>query len=218
MKMGFLGFMTLIALAASLHVTFAVDTSCVNVTLPNFLGLGKCLGTTGNLCQTDQDAVPLVLKLIDCSLKGISSLNIGSQLFLAEELVTYLLYRNDLQSVANLLYGICHNTPLRFLNCNSLKLQPEIICDGLIVINFPSFFGGGYCLNKTGLICDEGKPVLETAVAGLFIKLACFVPSILSTDPHDLTCSVVNFLTHILKPVGDILDGVLKGLLGLKCM
>lgn len=208
----FVGFMV-----TFIQSTSAGDTSCLNITLPNFLGIGKCLGTSGNVCTSSQDAVELVGLLVDCSLQGISSLSIGSQLYLVEEFLTYLLNRNELGTVARILYGFCKRTFNSVLNCNGLQLNASDVCGDEIVLNLPSILGLGKCLNQTGETCDQGNPVLEPALVGFFRVLTCFIETTLSTNVSDilngLLCNLLNFVKQLLGTLGQAIQNLILGII-----
>lgn len=75
---------------------------------PNILGIGTCLGTTGSFCTNNESsAISLITDLMKCSLRGITSFNLGTQLKLMEEFMIAILRRNGFGFVATALYGAC---------------------------------------------------------------------------------------------------------------
>ncbi|CAN8008388.1 unnamed protein product [Ixodes pacificus] len=202
----------------------ATDTSCLNITLPNFLGIGKCFGNSGDICTQNETGVAVIIAdLVGCSIKGIGSLDLGSQLLLLENLLTYLLTRNGVGYLAEVLYGLCG--PLNGLvDCSGLKLNASTLCEDQIVLSLPSAFGFGTCLNQTGETCDAGTPVLEPAVVGFFRVLSCFVSNIFDSSPGDLlnglVCSVMNIISKNLGGRNPLIQAVFKAIqkfLGTKC-
>ncbi|KAG0431893.1 hypothetical protein HPB47_021347, partial [Ixodes persulcatus] len=135
--------------------------SCVNISIPNVIGLSKCLGTSGDLCSSDtKGAVNLIGKLVVCALEGIADLDLAVQLPLIEQLLTHILEDAGLGPLAKLLFSLCKTTggllggilggvgdlitsilPLKELNKLIKSLTGALKCSGLDV---------NKCLN-----CDE---------------------------------------------------------------
>ncbi|CAN8008289.1 unnamed protein product, partial [Ixodes pacificus] len=217
---------------------------CINGTLQNVLGLGACVGDAGNLCIEDSKGiVNLVVKLVECSLKSISFLNLPTQLHVAGALVQFILRRNNLGLVADLLDLLCGtvagalNGLLNILglgglldalggivNCKILEVTDEITCSGVVVINLPSALNAGECLGLTLSACDGDTPVDLTVPKGIFDALTCILKNLSEADLDDtvkgLLCSVINLLKNSLGGLGDLTEPLVKlvsRLIGQRC-
>ncbi|CAN8008292.1 unnamed protein product, partial [Ixodes pacificus] len=211
---------------------------CINGTLQNVLGLGACVGDAGNLCIEDSKGiVNLVVKLVE----SISFLNLPTQLHVAGALVQFILRRNNLGLVADLLDLLCGTVTgalkglLNILglgglldalggivNCAILEVTDEITCSGVVVINLPSALNAGECLGLTLSACDGDTPL--TVPKGIFDALTCILKNLSETDLDDtvkgLLCSVINLLKNSLGGLGDLTEPLVKlvsRLIGQRC-
>ncbi|KAM7295948.1 uncharacterized protein ISCGN_021165 [Ixodes scapularis] len=194
----------------------ATDSSCLKITLPNFLGIGECFGNSGDICTQNATGVAVIIAdLLGCSIKGIGSLDLGSQLFLLEDLLTYLLTRNGLGYLGDLLYGLC-GLLNGLVDCSGLKLNASTLCEDQITLSLPSALGLGTCLNQTGETCDAGTPVLEPAVVGFFRVLSCLVNNIFDSNLggllNGLVCSVLNIISTTLGGRNPLIQAVFKAI------
>ncbi|CAN7937931.1 unnamed protein product, partial [Ixodes hexagonus] len=198
--------------------------SCFNVTISNVLGIGGCLKTSGNVCSSDTNGVAgLVSALLICAVNGISDLKLGSQLFLIQEALTFILERAGLGLLANAIRGLC--SPLSgILDCSGFDLNNETLCQEPIVLNFPTILGLGQCVNDSAQVCVDGSPVTENLVVAIFNFLTCAVKNVFSMNVggllNGLVCSLLNI---ILKDLGELSGAVqpvinlVKAALGLMC-
>lgn len=207
-----------IAAAALLPtIGLAADVSgCSNFSLPNFLGLGKCLKTSGDLCTTNSEGVtPFVGNLVQCSLKGIATLNPGSQIYLITELLKYLLERNDFGVLLPLLTSVCKgiNDVIRTasgglltIDCTALSFNRKAVCGAPIFISVQLTTPFAMCLNETGLTCAANRPVDEPAAIGFVRILACLLSYALTTAPSEvatqLGCDLIASLSTLLGRAG----------------
>ncbi|KAM7296052.1 hypothetical protein ISCGN_021251 [Ixodes scapularis] len=205
------------------------DPSCINITLPNVLGIGECLGTDGDICSSESKGIVVtVIKLVQCSLEGIAELNLDTQLHLTAELIGFILERNDLGDLADVIRGLCSsvqgplNKALKSLGlgllsstiknlfkCKDLKVT-GLICEDDIVLNIPSALNAGQCFGDTLVTCDGNTPVDINVLEGLFNSQLCVLQSLSSQDLNDvvsgLTCSILSGIKTGLGDVGVIVS------------
>lgn len=224
------------------------DTSCIEINVPDILGIGRCLGTYGNICTNDSEgAVLLLVELIECALQGITSLNLGSQLSLILQLVTNILQRFGLGSLAKLISSLCKtlggvvgglgdllgNVPLLggvikgitgTVDCSKVQLDQSILCEDPIIIRLPSVLNLGKCLNHTLQTCEKCELLNENILVGLFKTLTCLVDGLFDTPLSSLLsgllCSVLNVLEKVLGKAGAALKPILNqvaSVIGTKC-
>lgn len=185
--------------AIALFPTFATAANasgCANITFPNFLNVGQCLNSSGDLCATESAGIPTFIgNLLQCTFQGIATLNIGSQIYLTTEFLKYLLQRNDFGILLPLLTGICNSisTVLRLftggivnINCSALSFDKEAVCGQPIFISIPTSTPFATCLNETGLTCAADTPVDEPALIGAVRVLACLVGYVFTTAPSEV--------------------------------
>ncbi|XP_040063111.1 uncharacterized protein LOC8028235 [Ixodes scapularis] len=217
-------FIAVFILGASffLESTSATDTSCFNLTISNVLGIGECLGTAGNVCTEDTDGVAgLVSALLVCAVNGISDLNLGSQLYLIEGALTFLLERAGLGLLADAIQGLCK---LSLLDCSGFSLDNQAICAEPIVLNFPTALGLGKCVGDMAEVCIEGNPATDTLVKSIFDFLTCTVENVFSYNVGslltDLVCSLLNIILRDLGQLSgpfQVVVNTIKTVLGLRC-
>ncbi|CAN8008150.1 unnamed protein product, partial [Ixodes pacificus] len=205
------------------------DPSCMNTTLPNVLGIGECLGTEGDLCSSESKRiVASVIKLVECSLQGAAKLDLSRQLHLTAELVGFILERNDLGNLANLMRAICSEVrgtlkdaldalhlisltiSIRYLfNCKDTKVT-GLVCKDDIMLNIPSALNAGQCFGDTLVACDGNTPVDINLLEGLFNSQVCLLQKLSSQDLNDvvsgLVCTVLNYIKTGLGSVGKTLE------------
>lgn len=216
--------------------TYAADASgCANITFPNFLDIGQCLNSSGDLCTTNSAGIPnFIGDLFQCTFQGIATLNIGSQIFLTTEFLKYLLQRNDFGILLPLLTGICNSisSVLRLLtggivniNCSALSFDNEAVCGDPIFISIPTNTPFAMCLNETGLTCAADRPVDEPAVIGAVRVLACLVGYVFTTSPSEVInqvgCTLISTIYTLFRtansgPLRSFICG-LQRVLNLRC-
>ncbi|KAM7304521.1 putative secreted protein [Ixodes scapularis] len=137
-----------------------------------------------------------------CAVNGISDLNLGSQLYLIEGALTFLLERAGLGLLADAIQGLCK---LSLLDCSGFSLDNEAICAEPIVLNFPTALGLGKCVGDMAEVCIEGNPATDTLVKSIFDFLTCTVENVFSNNVGslltDLVCSLLNI---ILRDLGQL--------------
>ncbi|CAN8030799.1 unnamed protein product [Ixodes persulcatus] len=212
------------------------DKSCINATLPNILGIGECLGTAGDLCSSGSEGiVNTVIKLVECVLSGVGTLDLNAQLHLTAELVGFILERLGLGELANLIGALCSDvekalkdalkelnlgflstTIRKLIKCRDFKVT-GLICKDDIIVNLPSALNAGNCLGDTLTTCDGKTPVDINVLEGIVNSQLCVLQSLSEQDLTEvvsgLGCSVLEGISTGLGGLGSVLEPVL-GLLG----
>lgn len=215
--------------------TAASGSACTNTTFPNFLNVGQCLNTSGDLCTSNSAGIPTFIgNLLQCTFQGIGTLNIGSQIYLTTEFLKYLLQRNDFGILLPLLTGVCNSisTVLRLLsggivniNCSALSFNNEVVCGQPIFISIPTNTPFAMCLNETGLTCAADRPIDEPALIGAVRVLACLVGYVFTTAPSEVInqvgCTLISTLYTLFRtsnsgPLKSFICGLQRAL-NLRC-
>lgn len=184
-----------------------------------------------------------LLTLVECALQGVTELDIGSQLFLLEQLVIDVLERLGLGMVGKALYAVCgllkgvsvivDGIPLvgrllkpltHLIDCKGLKLRKIIVCLNPISLSLPSALNLGKCLDTTLETCEKGVAVSDDLLKQLFDTLGCVVGSVdLSSATGvvaSILCTVLNIVEKALGVVGNSLKPLLDqvaGVIGAQC-
>ncbi|CAN8008257.1 unnamed protein product [Ixodes pacificus] len=216
------------------------DTSCINVTLPNILDIGECLGTAGDLCSSGSEGIVNgAIKLVECVLSGVGTLDLNLQLHLTAELVGLVLERIGLGALANLVRALCSDvegalkdalrelhlgflstTIRRLIKCRDFKVT-RLVCKDDIIVDLPSALNVGKCLGDTLVTCDGRTPVDINVLEGIMDGLMCVLQSLSEQDLTEvvsgLGCSVLEGVSTGLGSLGSVLEpvvGIVGGLLG----
>ncbi|KAM7295933.1 uncharacterized protein ISCGN_021150 [Ixodes scapularis] len=125
-----------VVFSAVFNPASASDPSCINVSLSNVLGLGDCLGTSGDLCTGNQDgALNYIGKLAECVLEGTENLDLGTQGYIILQLLEATLQRNGLEVLLSPIKLVCDYINV---DCSVLNLNTNAVCGDPIVVNLPS--------------------------------------------------------------------------------
>ncbi|XP_075559607.1 uncharacterized protein LOC142591108 [Dermacentor variabilis] len=193
-------------------VVSATDVSqCAKVSLPNFLGIGECLGGSADLCSADTEGIGDFLgTFLRCTFQGLGTLNLRSQTYLIIEFLKYLLARNDFDVLLPLLTGVCEGITsflglltggIVSLSCDELQFDIDAVCSEPITMSLPTTTSFRKCLNSTGLTCVNNTPVDEPAILGFLRVLACLVRYVLDTAPSEIVkqlgCDLVGIVYSI---------------------
>ncbi|CAN7941526.1 unnamed protein product [Ixodes hexagonus] len=198
-------------LGAGLLIATPTDAKCINVTLPNVLDLGSCLGPTLRTCPDTSDGLLLKLaRVLRCILQILSQVGnpvsvLHNLAGLFEAVVERLGLSADISALSKIL---CQPLGLPILNCDSIS-PGDIACKRPIDISLPSAFNIGLCFNSTLLFCAEGSTVTEPILNELVKSLRC----ILSVAPEDLqlglarslACPLVDVVTSSLEEFTEFL-------------
>ncbi|CAN8030474.1 unnamed protein product, partial [Ixodes persulcatus] len=198
-------------------VTWATDASCINVTLPNILGIGKCLGNSLDFCSTGNNSlVQGVVKLVTCLVGGV--VTNGSPLAVLatiRDLLAVVLQKLGLSNtLLNLLPPLC--SIVQITGCQNIITAGNMSCETPITINLPSTLNIGKCLDQTVMLCEQGKPATDNLVAGLLKFVRCLLSSITGTPLNELlnglVCGLVKILGNLLGDL-PLLGNVVKSLI-----
>lgn len=170
----------------------AVSAQCINVTLPNILNLGDCLGTTLRTCPDTSDGLlPDLTRILRCVLQILPQVgNPAAVLFnvvgLLETVLARLGLSGDIGGLANIL---CNPLGIPLLPCGTFS-PGNLVCQAPLRISLPSVFNIGACLNRTLLFCEEGAKVTDPLLNELVGAIGC----ILSVAPDGLQLDLVQSL------------------------
>lgn len=212
--------------------TFAAETSCIGITLPNVLGVGTCLGSAGDLCtdvsEAQNGAASVIGQLVGCVLTGVEDLGAGDQLNIMEQLLNVLGKRIEygIAELNNILYKLCKTALNVRFNCQTFTNQGKIICSNPLTINLPSALGVGKCETESTNTCANGDFIMTNDLRTLINTVACLVKNLPEQDFQDiingLTCSLQNFYQKLTGSLGkegsDFFKSFLKPLLKINCM
>ncbi|CAN8008389.1 unnamed protein product [Ixodes pacificus] len=189
------------AFAVLLGTASATSNTCVNVNFPGFFNIGKCVSAIGNTCNgvSPTTVVTQFTQLINCSVAGISSLTLGSQLSLLTGLISYFAGRIPLLgSIITGVLRLCTGTnPLP--GCNILQLGNNSICQDPITFSFPSGLGVEKCVNNLTQVCQNGQPATASVIQGFFGTLTCLAGVVLNTSPMGALSSIVCTIFRLIQ-------------------
>lgn len=207
MSAAMLGFLVALGVAT----VPAVNGQCINVTLPNILNLGECLGTTLRACPDTSDGlIPDLTRVVGCVLQILPQVaSPVSVLFnvvgLLETVVSKLGISGDIGGLANIL---CRPLGISLFNCGTFS-PGNLVCQEPLQISLPSVFNIGSCLNRTLLFCDAGSTVTEPLLNGLISAVGCILtgaPDALQLDlVSSLVCPLVDILNSSLEEFTSLL-------------
>ncbi|EEC02569.1 secreted protein, putative [Ixodes scapularis] len=154
------GLIVLGAIAVLVGTASASNNSCIKISFPGFFNIGKCVTAIGNTCNgiSPTQALSQFTQFINCSVAGISSLTLGSQLSLLSGLITYVASR--IPFIGPIITGVlrlCTGTnPLP--GCNIIQIGNNSVCQDPITFSFPSVLGVEKCTNNLTQVCQNGQP------------------------------------------------------------
>ncbi|KAL3203924.1 hypothetical protein MRX96_011883 [Rhipicephalus microplus] len=186
-----LAFVTL--LSQSSAAQFASE--CANFSFPNFLGIGSCLNSSGDLCTSGSEGiVGFASELIQCTFAGLANLDLQSQRYLTIEFLKFLLRAetDDFVVVYPFIINACKSisSGLGLLTGNILNINCGELNYDLIA-----------CLGVNGLTCDGFEPVYEPLALGSLKVLACLTVYVLTTSPTTVAgqfgCDLITIISRI---------------------
>ncbi|XP_075559860.1 uncharacterized protein LOC142591418 [Dermacentor variabilis] len=152
------------------------NDNCIEVTIPNILGIEKCLKDNLNLCTGENTLIEGVLLLVNCTVFGVFE---------------NLTPMNALKSVRDILVAILKKvlppaaTILEKMPMLSFGNDIEDnACRGPIKIGFPSSLGK--CMDNTLKFCENGETVDMSIITSLLSTLGCTLETLLTTTPDKL--------------------------------
>lgn len=182
-----------------------VHGQCINVTLPNILNLGECLGSTLRACpDTSSGLIPDLTRILGCVLQILPQ--IGSPVSvlynvvgLLEAVVSRLGLSADIGGLTDIL---CNPLGIPLFSCGTFS-PGNIACQEPLQISLPSVFNIGSCLNRTLLFCEEGSTISDPILRELFEAVGC----ILSVAPDGLQ---LDLISSLVCPLVDVLNSSLN--------
>ncbi|CAN8008288.1 unnamed protein product [Ixodes pacificus] len=214
------------------HGAPAFASSCVNISLFDVNGIGRCLGNAGDLCAGGNTATATgVQKILMCTLNSVSSLSIGSQLMLIQPIATFLLNRAGFGSLTDILFRGCtalNNTVggtggsvggstgggsfnistslANALRCTNISLGSDTLCNGQITLTLPGVLNASQCANTVLTACTPGSAATPSMVQSDLAAVLCLVQAAAGSSiggiGNQITCTFVNFLTTTLSRQG----------------
>ncbi|KAM7315849.1 putative secreted protein [Ixodes scapularis] len=201
----------LLILGAGLLISPSANAKCINVTLPNVLNLGSCLGPTLVTCPDTSDGLLVDLaRILRCVLQILPQVGnpvsvLHNLVGLLEAVVARLGLSPDIGALSKIL---CEPLGLPVFNCGAIS-PGNITCETPIDISLPSVFNIGHCLNTTLLFCAEGSTITEPILNELVRSLGCILsaaPEGLQLDlARSLVCPLVNVVTSSLDEFTEFL-------------
>uniref|UniRef100_A0A147BUN9 Secreted protein n=1 Tax=Ixodes ricinus TaxID=34613 RepID=A0A147BUN9_IXORI len=179
----------------------SAHAQCINVTLPNVLGLGSCIGTRLQACPDTSDGLfPDLTALLVCVVQVLPEAgNPAAVLFHVAGLLETVLGRlgiaADITSISNLL---CRPFGFQLLPCENFT-SGTLVCGEPITVSLPSVFNIGSCLNRTALFCEAGQAVRDPILTELVEAIGCIVSGAPRTMGLSLAKALVCPLVEILK-------------------
>lgn len=168
------------------------NDDCIEVTIPNILGIEACLKDRMNLCTGQNTMTEGVLLLVNCTVIGVFK-NLSPM--------------NALKTVQDVLIALLKKTlpPVATM----MEMMPTLSTDTVIEDNtcrdpikmgFPSSLGK--CMDHTLKLCENGQTVDESIVTSLLSALGCTLETILTTTPNELLsmliCDIAKAMAAIL--------------------
>ncbi|KAL3198257.1 hypothetical protein MRX96_044465 [Rhipicephalus microplus] len=201
-------------IVSAIATASAADQSCIQVTFPNIFHFGECLGQPQDMCHNPAEMVTVAEKIILCAVSGISHLDIGSQLFLLEGVITEVFERFGFGSLVDMIFSLCKTVG------GGMKMISKI---------GHSIFGGitlniGKCLNTTMSACVGTHANQALVIQQFFEAVTCVFTSIIVAPGNSMTsvfCTVANVVINILssgplKIVGSVMSE-LENAIGMHC-
>uniref|UniRef100_V5ICC3 Secreted protein n=1 Tax=Ixodes ricinus TaxID=34613 RepID=V5ICC3_IXORI len=157
--MGLLNFVLFVSCSGFLAFRTA-DAECINVTLPNVLDLGSCLGTTLVTCPDTSGGLLLDLQTVTrCVLEILPQVGdpiqvLDSVLDLLEVVLERLGLSFDVRVLSEIL---CRPLGLPIFNCGNTNARNSTIAAHLCRSLFPSAFNIGHCMNQDASVLRRGN-------------------------------------------------------------
>uniref|UniRef100_A0A0K8R2U2 Putative 23 kDa protein n=1 Tax=Ixodes ricinus TaxID=34613 RepID=A0A0K8R2U2_IXORI len=201
----------ILLLGTALFFLPATRAQCINVTLPNVLGLGRCLGTTLRTCpDTSEGLLSDLLVILRCVVGILPEVaNPASVLFnvvgLLEAVLSRLGISADIAGISNL---ICRPFGFALLPCNAFS-PGNLVCSTPIQISLPSVFNIGNCLNRTLLFCENGRTISDPILTELVEAVGCILgaaPGAMGLGlARGLVCPLLDIVKSAVRELGNAL-------------
>ncbi|KAK8759779.1 hypothetical protein V5799_028954 [Amblyomma americanum] len=199
----------------------SIGSQCTNFSFPNFLEIGACLQSSGDLCSANTEGiVGFTVDLVQCAFSGLATVDVGSQRYLLIEFLKFLLRAetDDFVVVYPLIIAVCKGLSgvvgtitgnILDINCGKLNFDRKVVCGKPIFISVEATTPFAKCLGKNGLTCDGNTPVYEPVALGSVKVLACLVVYVLTTNPNEagaqLGCDLLAIVSRTFGSAGSAL-------------
>uniref|UniRef100_A0A6M2D509 24 kDa family member n=1 Tax=Rhipicephalus microplus TaxID=6941 RepID=A0A6M2D509_RHIMP len=202
-------------IVSAIATVSAADQSCIQVTFPNILHFGECLGQPQDMCHNPAEMVTVAEKIILCAVSGISHLDIGSQLFLLEGVITEVFERFGFGSLVDMIFSLCKTvgggmkmiskignsifggifgeivdtatSMMPLGDCTGLHVAGDIMCGQPVVFQFPSTLNIGKCLNTTMSACVGTHANQALVIQQFFEAVTCVFSGIIVAPGNSMT-------------------------------
>lgn len=174
--------------------------SCIQVTLPDVLGIGKCLQANLDLCQNENTLIPGVMTLVNCTVTSLFN-NLTPKTF-------FVTVKDILVALIGKLVPGVVRVAEKYLEETKSGENTTIAngtCEGEIKIGIPNSLGK--CLDKTLKLCEKGKPIDISIIESLVQALGCILKDLFTTVPHE---TLKNLLCDLVRLVGDLIGNPVK--------
>lgn len=171
------GNVTTPSLPASANTSAGND--CIEVTLPDILGIGKCVRGNLDLCNENKTLVPGLLSLVNCTITGVfQNLSILNAVQALRDIIVAIGNKVH-ESIGDLLNAILFLIP---------PSAPDSIgdstCQGELRMGFPNSLGK--CLQNTLKLCSNGKKIDMPILESLIRALSCILTDLLTNQPMEI--------------------------------
>ncbi|KAL3214586.1 hypothetical protein MRX96_034856 [Rhipicephalus microplus] len=171
--------------------------NCIEITLPNILQLGECLGDNLHVCKGEKTLTEGVLSLANCTVSGVvKNLSPVRALLTIRDLLVALLGKL-IPPLGTFLNSI------EFFGLLSSNNIEDNVCHGEVKITVPNSLGK--CVDDTLKLCKEGETIDISLVESLGRTVGCLVKDLLTNAPQDtvsgLLCDVARLLSSVLGQV-----------------
>uniref|UniRef100_A0A023GA96 Secreted protein n=1 Tax=Amblyomma triste TaxID=251400 RepID=A0A023GA96_AMBTT len=191
----------------------ASQPQCTEVTFPNIFHFGECLKEPQDLCHGQGSVAEVVGNIFICGLNGIAHLDIGSQLYLLEGLMSTALQRFGMGSMVNSIFTLCKTvggtangmaniangffggifspfinaakSVLPLGDCSGMNVGKEIMCGQPVVFEFPGVLDLGKCVNETLSICVGTQTNQAQVIEQFFQTITCVFTSVITNSPAE---------------------------------
>lgn len=157
------------------------NENCIEVTVPNILGIEECLKDSLNLCTGGKTLNEGVLLLVNCTVIGVfKNLTPLTALKSVRDILVALM-KKILPPVATIL-------EMMPMISGSNRVEDNT-CREAIKMGFPSSLGA--CMNHTLKLCENGKTVDTSIITSLLSAVGCTLEMLLTSTPNELINTIL---------------------------
>ncbi|XP_077527963.1 uncharacterized protein LOC144139522 [Haemaphysalis longicornis] len=190
-----------------------MGNDCIEITLPDILGIGQCLRGNLDLCRENKTLVPGLLSLVNCTITGVfKNLSVLNALQALRDIIVALGHKVH-DTIGSLLSRL-----LSFIPGNNAESLGDSTCQGELRIGFPNSLGK--CLKNTLKLCSNGEKVDMPVLESLIRALSCILTDLVTKEPIEtfkqLFCDLSMAATAILGAI-PVLEDMVNQTLGQFC-